>query len=146
MRERFELPLRIVVDDPVPGFFMAMQRGATAKAELLPPARQSATALTFDLSVTVDGALKNGQPRLLGPCVQGPPEARFVYLCIHRMLPSWSARVKVPLKALTWADIEALKPAERLCAHYNGQGRNGLPACATVPLRPPGWAIRNSDG
>lgn len=135
MRDRFDLPLRITVDDPVPGFFMALQRGATATAEMVRPV----TGCTFDFTVTVDGTLKDGRPRLLGPCVQGPPDARFIYLVIHRPFPPWSGRAKVPLKAMTWADIEALKPNERLCAHYSGQGRNGLPACATVPLRPPGW-------
>ena len=33
MREdRFDLPLRIVVDDPVPGVAMVLQRGASGKA------------------------------------------------------------------------------------------------------------------
>lgn len=140
--ERFDLPLRIIVDSPVPGFAMALQRGATAKAELAPPVSASAGALVFDFAVTVDGALADGRPRLLGPCVQGPPEARFVYLCIRRAGPQpWSGRAKVPLKALTWAGIESLKPGERLCAHFDGTGRGGLPACATVPLSP-GWTAR----
>ncbi len=136
---RFELPLRIVVDDPVPGFAMALQRGATAKAELVPPVSASAGALAFDFMVTVDGTLADGRPRLLGPCVQGPPDARFVYLCVGRAMGQpWSGRVKVPLKAMGWAAIEALKPGERLCAHYDGTGRGGLPAVATVPLTS-GW-------
>lgn len=138
--ERFDLPLRIVVDHPVPGFAVALQRGATAKAELIPPVSASASAMIFDLAVTVDGVLADGRPRLLGPCVQGPPDARFVYLCIHRMMGGrWTARAKVPLKGLTWSAIESLKPGERLCAHYDGVGRGGLPACATVPLTA-GWA------
>jgi len=132
---RFQLPLRVVVDHPVPGFAMALQRGATAKAELAPPVAVSADAVIFDFTVTVGGALADGRPRLLGPCVQGPPDARFVYLCIARTAgPPWNGRVKVPLKDLTWAAIQTLKPGERLKAHYNGIGRNGLPACATVPL------------
>ncbi|WP_443750054.1 DUF5990 family protein [Asticcacaulis solisilvae] len=133
--DRFELPLRIVVDHPVPGFAMALQQGATAKAVLLPPARRSADAQAFDFAVTVDGALPDGRPRLLGPCVQGPPAGRFVYLCIHgESGPAWTGRAKVPLKDLGWAAIEALKSGERLCAHYNGTGRGGVPACATVRL------------
>ena len=138
---RFDLPLRIVVDHPVPGFAMALQRGATVKAELVPPVQSAADTLIFDFAVTVDGALPDGRPRLLGPCVQGPPAERFVYLCIHRLagLP-WSGRAKVPLKDIGQADIEALKPGQRLCAHYNGTGRGGTPACATVKLSPPGWA------
>lgn len=141
---RFELPLRIVVDTPVPGFVMALQHGATARAELVPPAGQAGDALTFDFAVTVDGALPDGRPRLLGPCVQGPPGERFVYLCIRSMAPPWSGRAKVPLKDLKWIDIEALKPGQRLSAHYNGTGRGGAPACATVKLLPPGWRVSGS--
>jgi hypothetical protein len=132
--ERFDLPLRIVVDDPVPGYVMALQSGAAAKAELK-AGNRSADTWAFDFTVTVDGALPDGRPRLLGPCVQGPPAARFVYLCIRRTAGQpWSGRAKVPLKDLDWPAIEALPPGGRLCAHYNGTGRGGLPACATVPL------------
>ncbi len=140
MREgRFDLPLRIVVDHPVPGYVMALQKGATGKAELLPPTG-GVSLLAFDFTVMVDGALLDGRPRLLGPCVQGPPPARFVYLCVARTpVLAWNGRVKVPLKDLDWAAIEALGPGERLCAHYNGTGRGGLPALATVPLNQ-GWA------
>ncbi len=130
---RTELPLRIVVDNPVPGYVMALQRGATATAEMVPPAGEG----VFDFSVTIDGDLPDGRPRLLGPYVQGPPTERFVYICIHGS--GWNGRAKVPLKALDAAAIAALKPGERLCAHYSGQGRNGLPACATVRLTQ-GWA------
>ncbi len=137
--ERFDLPLRIVVDTPVPGYVMALQRGATATAELALPISASADALIFDFTVTVHGALADGRPRLLGPCVQGPPAERFIYLGIHRAVGEpWSGRAKVPLKDLTWAAIEALPPSERLSAHYNGTGRGGAPACATVPLTR-GW-------
>ena len=143
--ERFDVPLRIVVDTPVPGFVMRLQSGATAKAEWLPPASASAEALAFDFTVSVDGVLPDGRPRLLGPVVQGPPAARFVYLTIARVTgPSWSGRAKVPLKDLSWAMIETLPPDGRLCAHYNGAGRGGLPACATVPLTQ-GWAVIPSD-
>lgn len=138
---RFDLPLRIVVETPVPGFAMALQRGATAKAELVPPAQYATDRLTFDFAVTVDGTLPDGRPRLLGPCVQGPPGERFIYLCIWSAGHTWSGRAKVPLKDISWADIEGLKPGDRLCARYNGTGRGGTPACATVKLLPPGWTI-----
>mgnify|MGYP000394388177 CR=1 FL=1 len=140
--ERIDLALRIIVDNPVPGFVMALQRGATAKVEQVPPAHRSETTLVFDFAVAVDGALGDGRPRLLGPYVQGPPEARFVYLCIRSAAGApWSGRAKIPLRDLTWAEIEALKPGERLCARYNGVGRGGRPACATVRLAD-GWTVR----
>jgi len=143
---RFELPLRIVVDNPVPGFAMALQRGATAKAELLPPSRQSTEGVVFDFEVTVDGALSDGRPRLLGAYVQGPPGERFIYLCIWSTGHGWNGRAKVPLKDIGWADIERLKPGQRLGTHYNGTGRGGAPACGTVKLSPSGWTAYNAIG
>ena len=145
MREgRFDLPLRIVVEGPVPGVTTVLQRGASGKAELVAPALGEAGVLVFDFMVVVDGALPDGRPRLLGPCVQGPPTGRFVYLCIGQAAGQggspWSRRAKVPLGGIDWALIEALPPGERLMVRFNGRGRDGTPACATVPLLAPGWA------
>lgn len=140
MAERFERSLRIVVDHPVPGVALALQRGAAAKAALVPPVEASDRAVVFELSVTVDGTLADGRPRLLGPYVQGPPEARFVYICVGQnagqLDSEWSRRIKVPLGALTMAQAEG---RGRLTAHIAGRGKDGTPACATVPLLPPGW-------
>lgn len=143
MPERFELPIRIVVEDPVPGLAMALQRGRTAKAELVPPSSRSAEAMACDLEVTVDGRLPDGRPRLLGPYVQGPPEARFVYLAVGRNAGQtdckWGGRVKVPLDGLGWHKIEAFPSGGRLIARIAGQSPKGGPALASVRLLPPGW-------
>jgi hypothetical protein len=141
--ERFELPLRIVVEDPVRGLAMMLQRGKAAKMELLPPASRSAEAVAFDFAVTVDGRLPDGRPRLLGPHVQGPPEARFVYLCVGRYAGQadspWAGRVKVPLGGLGWDEIQALPPGGRLAARIAGRSPKGGPALASVRDLPPGW-------
>jgi hypothetical protein len=142
-RERFELSIRLVVERPVPGLAIALQRGRSAKAELVLPASRSAEAVAFDLEVTVDGRLPNGRPRLLGPYVQGPPEARFVYLAVGKYAgqadSQWSGRVKVPLNGLGWDEIEAIPSGGRLVARIAGQSPKGGPALASVRLLPPGW-------
>jgi hypothetical protein len=147
--EKSALPLRIVVDRPVPGVALALQRGASGKATLVGPVHRSADALVFELDVTLDGSTAAGGPRLLGPFVQGPPTARFVYLNIGasagQIGSPWQRRAKVPLGAIDWRAIEALAPGERLTAHFNGTARDGTPACATVPILPPGWAPRRSS-
>lgn len=141
--DRFDLPIRIVVDDPIAGLALAQQRGQSAKAALIPPVSRSAEGVAFDLEVTVAGALADGRPRLLGPNVQGPPEARFVYLCVGRYAGQadspWAGRVKVPLGDLTSEKIEALPPGGRLTARIPGRSPRGGPALATVRLLPPGW-------
>jgi hypothetical protein len=141
--EKTELALRIVVDQPIPGVALALQRGSGTKFDLVGPVRVSAEALVFDLDITVDGVIAAGGPRLLGRFVQGPPTARFVYINVGasagQIGSPWQRRVKVPLGAITRQAIEALSPGERLTAHIASKGRDGSPACATVPILPPGW-------
>ncbi len=143
--ERRELALSIVMEDPVPGVAIAVQRGATGKAQIIPPASVSPSALSFELDVVVEGRLSDGRPRFLGPNVQGPPQARFVYLCVGQAAgqigSAWSRRVKVPLGGLSCEAIEALPSGARLEAHIGGRARDGGPACATVPILPPGWRV-----
>jgi Family of unknown function (DUF5990) len=146
--EKFELPLRIVMEDPVADVTIAMQRGASGKVELIGPVRASPKALVFDFAVTVSGAGADGGLRLLGPFVQGPPNGRFVYLNVGAYAgqqgAQWNGRTKVPLAGLTWSLIEALPSGGRLEAHILGKGRGGGPAFASVAILPPGWrACRN---
>lgn len=141
----FDLPLRIVMEGPVPGVSIAMQRGGSGKATLIGPACASDDALTFDFAVTVSGVTSAGAPRLLGPFVQGPPDGRFVYLnsgtYAGQTGSTWQRRAKVPLAELSWPLIEALPPGGRLEARIAGKARDGGPACASVALLPPGWRI-----
>lgn len=142
---RFELPIRIVVVDPVPGLSIALQRGKAAKAELVQAASQSDEAVVFDLEVRVDGRLADGRPRLLGPAVQGPPEARFIYLAVGtyagQTASAGGGRVKVPLGGLSWEQMEALAPGQRLVARVPGRSPKGGPALASVQLLAPGWQV-----
>jgi hypothetical protein len=141
--EKTELPLRIVVDQPIPGVALALQRGSGTKFDLVGPVQASADALVFNLDITLDGSTAAGGPRLLGAFVQGPPTARFVYINVGasagQIGSPWQRRVKVPLGAISWQAIEALALGERLTAHIASKGRDGTPARATVPILPPGW-------
>jgi hypothetical protein len=138
--DRFDLPLRIVVDGPIPGLAMALQRGAD---EIVGRATSSAAPLAFDFDVTVHGMLADGRPRFVGPWVHGPPAERFVYLRVGQhagqMDTPWGGRVKVPLRDIAWAAIDALAPGHRLEGRVNGRGRKDGPALASVPILPPGW-------
>ena len=138
--DRFDLPLRIVVCDPFPGLDLTLQRGAAAKAALVPPAASSPEAVAFDLDVAVDGALPDGRPRFLGPHVQGPPAERFIYICVSQGGEGWNGRIKVPLRDLSWSAIQALPSGASMEARISGRSPKGGPALATVPILPPGWA------
>jgi hypothetical protein len=142
--DRFELPLRIVVEDPVPGVAMALQRDLPGNgSEVVGYAEGAGRDLTFDLEVAVEGTLPDGRPRLLGPFVKGPPRERFVYLCVGHYAgqaeADWAGRMKVPIGEITWPLIEGLPAGARIEGHISGRGRNGGPALATVAILPPGW-------
>ncbi|MBW8743233.1 MAG: hypothetical protein JF628_02590 [Sphingomonas sp.] len=145
MADRLVMPIRFVIEDPVPGVRIALQRGATARAALIPPVSDTPDALTFDFDAAVEGALADGRPRLLGPFVQGPPEARFVYLCVGQAAgqigSEWNRRMKVPLGGISEELAGALQDGGRLEARIASRGRDGSPACASVPLLAPGWRV-----
>ena len=123
---------------------LTLQRSKGDLSELVPPTEASTERLVFDFSIQADRA-PDGGLRLLGPGVQGPPTARFFYLnsgsYADRVDHFYGRRAKTPLKDLTWAHIEALKPGQRLEARIAGKAKDGGPACATVPLLAPGWRI-----
>lgn len=137
-----ELPLRIRIEAPPPGVAWALQLGRT---DLLPPAR-SAAPLEFETTVRVVAG-KDGALDLRGPAVQGPRDGRFIYLTsgtrAGQFGSPWDRRAKVP--------IEGLRPllAQRRdgiagvagVAAIAGTGRDGGPACASVPLLGAGWRL-----
>ena len=145
--DRLSLQARIVMEDPLPGVAFALQRGAGAKAALEQAVVASSEPLRFEVEVAINGSLPDGRPRLTGPFIQGPPQARFVYLCVGEAAgqagAEWRRRVKVPLADLSWALIRSVPPGGRLEARIAGRARDGGPACASVPLLPPGWRVAN---
>ncbi|HYH46255.1 MAG TPA: DUF5990 family protein, partial [Thermoanaerobaculia bacterium] len=74
--QRSELPLRITVLHPVPGVTHRLQQG---RLDLVPPVVEADDRLSFDFTLrVVEGPA--GEPVLRGPCAQGPPAGRFVYI------------------------------------------------------------------
>lgn len=141
--DAIDVALRIVVTDPLPGVALALQRGKSGSHALIAPSSVSAEAAAFDLAVVAAPAKSGPAPRLLGPFVQGPPDKRFVYLCIGKYAGDpaspWARRTKIPLAGLTWPLIEALRGDGCLEARIAGRARDGSPACASIALLPPGW-------
>lgn len=138
-----EIPLRIVVHRPPPEVRFRLQQG---RHELVPPARESAAELAFDLVLRVRGP-RDQPPVFLGAAAQGPPARRFVYInsgtSAGQMDSCWSRRAKVPLGAIGWEQVDAVleNPGAVLEARIEGTGRDGGPACATVPLVGGGWRV-----
>jgi hypothetical protein len=132
---KVEVPLRILVLDPPAGVTFAVQRG---RDELVEPIGLAAKTITLELTVLASGERKEA-PRLTGPFAQGPPSARFVYVNSGTLAGQadscWTRRAKVPLAGITWEAIDQiLGRSGVLEASIGGTGRDGGPACASVPL------------
>lgn len=135
--------IRLIVQEPVPGVALAVQRG---RDELIPPVSRTADAVTFELEIEVRPN-KAGVLAVRGPEIQGPPDARFIYINVGTYAgeydSKWNRRTKIPLKGLhpeLIADALA-KPQAVLVAKIHGRARDGGPAAATVPLLDNGWEI-----
>lgn len=137
------LSLRITVVGPPQGVTFCAQRGKDA---LVPPSRASDEQLLFEIPLRVVPDPKTGAPNFRGPFAQGPPSSRFLYInsgtSAGQAGSCWTRRAKVPLAGITWHLIEQAlsNPEAVLAARIAGTGRDGGPACATVPLLD-GWRV-----
>jgi hypothetical protein len=137
---KHEIPMRITVARPLPGVTMQVQRG---KDELLPPSASSASAVSFDFTITVD--LSSETPNFLGKFAQGPKDQRFVYVnsgTYAGQHSCWGRRAKISLMTITREQIEKILASSgaRLEAEIAGTARDGGPMCASVPVIG-GWRI-----
>src|ERR1700733_9685875 len=128
-----ELNLRIVLEKPPKGVDFGLQKGRGNDYETVQTQRSNGKDLTFAFTVAVKAGSKGTAPTLLGPFVQGPAAARFVYLDIGTYAGQkdtpWSRRLKIPLSGITMAMIESHVVLE---ARVAGTGKDGGPNCATV--------------
>jgi hypothetical protein len=132
-----ELTLRIVLEKPPADVDFGLQKGRGSDYETIQTQRSKAKDLYFEFTVRVKASRKGAKPTLLGPFVQGPPDARFVYIDIGTLAGQadscWSRRLKIPLSGITSDMIERLsKSSAVLETHVPGTGRDGGPTCATV--------------
>lgn len=144
--ERLSIPARIVVEAPPRGVTFALQRG---RSELDRVVDSDGRDLEFDFTFLTQPG-DHGSPRFSGEFVQGPSGGKFVYVNSGTLAGQfgscWTRRAKVGLQTLTWAALEgvASEPGSFLQAHIAGTGRDGGPACATVPLLGKGWVVARS--
>ncbi|MFN0178840.1 MAG: DUF5990 family protein [Gemmatimonadales bacterium] len=139
-----ELALRIVIEDPVPGVRMCLQRG---RADLVEPTDVTPSAVVFDFAVRLGATRPGGARTLLGPFTQGPPAGRFVYVNSGRRAGQadscWDRRAKVPLSSIPPNQLEAAVSSgtARLEVRIPGRAQDGGPVCASVKLPAAGWRL-----
>jgi|SRR5215204_4636182 len=127
-----ELTLRIILERPPVGVYFCLQKGGGNSYERVQTQRSEGKDLKFEFDVRL-GEQKDGQPNFLGPFTQGPATGRFVYIDIGTMAgqidSSWSRRLKVPLRGITW---EMINNAKVLVTRVSSTAKDGSPTCATV--------------
>lgn len=130
---RHEIQFRIIVERPLPGVSMQVQRG---KNELLPPVSMSGESITFEFPVTVE--LRDTGLNFLGKYAQGPKDSRFVYVNSGSYAGQngtrWNRRAKLSLMSITQEQIEeSLRdPGNFIEAAMPGVGKDGGPSCASI--------------
>lgn len=129
---RHDIPVRVTVKQPLRGVVMKVQRG---KEELLDPIVKTLEELVFEFELTVD--MSHNAPNFLGKYSHGPKDARFLYVnsgTYARQHPTaWGRRAKLSLMSVTRAQIdEILANTGILACEFDGVGRDGGPACASV--------------
>lgn len=128
-----ELPVRVVVMNPLRGVTMKVQLG---KNDLLAPSSSDDEKLIFDFEITVDTS--SGTPNFLGKYAQGPKDQRFVYVNSGSYAGQhgvcWDRRAKLSLMSITAEMVEqALSNPEKVIeTMMPGIGRDGGPTCASV--------------
>jgi len=139
----YQLPLRITLLQPPPGVRFSLQgRGP----EPVDPVVANEDDLSFSLTIRAQPE-GNDAVRFLGPFTQGPPAARFVYVCSGTSAGQrdscWTRRAKVPLSGITWSMVEQVRSLAnaKLEGRFAGTSKDGGPACATVRLAGAGWQL-----
>ena len=130
---KFEIPFQIIINDPIAGVAMMIQKG---RDELVSPTSRAAREIVFDISIR--GVFENDSPNFLGPFAQGPKDARFIYVNSGTLagdaVSCWTRRAKLSLMSITKQQIEKVLADNELVltTKINGSGRDGGPVCASV--------------
>lgn len=123
-----------------------VEAGIQHGQEVLSGHRLPDDSMVFTGTLRLKEPAAKAGPVFLGRYAFGTPADRFLYL-------SWSGeengaarqmfrRIKIPLTTITWTQVDQLRdqPGAVLKVTVSGTGRDGTPACATVPLLG-GWTV-----
>lgn len=138
-----EIPLRFIIENPPANVHWALQSG---RDSLVAATQAGESQIVFDVAVRAVHN-KRGALDFRGAVVQGPSGVRFVYLNSGTLAGDahsvFTRRAKVSLMTITRSQVEELTASNEkvLEVRINGTGKDGTPACATVPLLGSGWRV-----
>ena len=131
--DQVEISMRIVIENPVAGVLHSLQ---SKDGHPLDPKRPTAgQPLTFDFPIRIAPG-----PKFFGNQVQREgPQRRFVYIRVGQsageLSSPWSRRMKIDIHDIEQALLDRAAAGGGVVEIFvNGTGRDGTPACATVPV------------
>ncbi len=120
---------------------LGVQKGKVVIEDRLADAEE----LVFTCLLRVERNIESGKPNFLGPCAQGTPTERFIYLCWgERITGLWDGfgRVKVHLKELSWPSVEqAVATGDPIEAIIKMIDKKGGPLYASVKSDNITWKV-----
>jgi hypothetical protein len=131
--DQTEIPMRIVIENPVLGVLHSLQSGDTG---ILDAKRSKAgEPLAFDFPARIAPG-----PKFFGDQVRREgPTRRFVYIRIGQSAgdhaSEWTRRMKIDVHDIPQDLLDrAMKREGTVELTVNGTGKDGSPACATVKV------------
>jgi hypothetical protein len=130
--DQIAITLRIIIEQPVIGVRHSLQ--AKDDQPLDPKTSQTGEPLSFDLPIRIAPG-----PKFFGDQVRREgPVRRFIYIRIGQLAgdpaSDWSRRMKIDIHDLDAALLaRAIETQGIIEITVNGTGKDGSPACATVP-------------
>jgi hypothetical protein len=103
--------LRIVYDGMPPNVWDggAQDFGVQDKANVLYPGKTERSGhVVFDVAIEVRPE-RAARPVFMGDFAHGPPKERFLYLSWRNTNGAYAQRLKLPLGAITWSDIDKVQ-------------------------------------
>lgn len=127
-----EIRLRFVIDAPVPGVMLSLQDKKGAPVDATTPKAGKSTTFEFPIRI-------GPGPKFYGDFVRAEgPERRFVYIAVGAQAgqagTQWSRRMKIDVHTIPPTLLAAASKGKVLEAIIAGTGKDGTPACASVPL------------
>jgi hypothetical protein len=126
-----EIRLRLVIESPVPGVALSLQDKDSQPVDVK---TFKGAALTFDIAIRIaDG------PKFYGDYVRSEgPERRFVYIGVGQHAGQkdspWRRRMKINIHDIPPALLDEAKAGKVIEGVIAGTGKDGTPACASIPL------------
>jgi hypothetical protein len=130
--DQTEIRMRLVIDRPVAGVFHSLQDKDNSVIDV--KSSKDGRPLVFEFPIRFGPG-----PKFYGEYVRSEgPVRRFFYICIGQAAgqkgTEWARRMKIDIAGIPQATLDKAAKGKVIEGEIIGTGKDGSPACATVPL------------